>query len=69
MQISKKTLTRWDSLRDKGDNQKLAKILDMDVASVSRILSGKQETTSDLLLKIKDFFKEKKKLKKLIEAA
>lgn len=67
MQVSEKTLGKWRSVLEKGDNQTLAKDLDMTEESVSRILNGKQETTSDILLKIKDFYKRKKALQRQIE--
>lgn len=67
MQISKKALNNWRKNWERGDNQELAKILQMDEASVSRILNGKQETTSTVLLQIRGYFKKKRDLKKNLE--
>lgn len=67
MQISDKTLAKWRKVREKGDNQKIAEMCDLDEATVSRVLTGKQETDSENLLKMKDFFQKKLKIKEAIE--
>jgi plasmid maintenance system antidote protein VapI len=68
MQISGKILGKWQKLRTKGDNKKLAELLEINQSAVSRILNGKAETTDENIDKIANFFSSKKKRLKKIES-
>lgn len=67
MQASKKLIASWAKLRDWKDVNTLAGLTGKKPSTISRILSGKQETTSDVLLIIKAFYKERKAKVAIIE--
>ena len=62
MQISKRIINKWGSLRDHGDVKEIAQLIGKDRGTVSRILNGKQETTSDVFIKISNFYAIRKKV-------
>lgn len=67
MQISKKIINNWKSLKEQGDVNELAALCEKNPSTISRVLSGKQETTPDVLLKIKAFYSKRKSVVKKIE--
>jgi len=56
MKATKKQINAWKLRRKQGDNKALCNILDKQPATISRIMLGKQDTTSDLILKIDLYF-------------
>jgi plasmid maintenance system antidote protein VapI len=61
MKLSNKIINTWSELKEQGDVNALAKKTGKNQATVSRILSGKQETTPDTIQIIVDFFNARKK--------
>lgn len=59
MKATKKQINAWKLRRKQGDNKALCNILNKQPATLSRIMLGKQETTSDLLLKIDLYYSDK----------
>jgi hypothetical protein len=60
MQITKKIVNNWATLKERGDVKKIAKILRVEKETASRILSGNQTTSTKNLLKINEFFNKRK---------
>lgn len=56
MQIKKRLINKWKRLKDQGDVKNIAELLGMNEATVSRIMGGKQGTSSDTLLFISEYF-------------
>lgn len=67
MKISEEISKEWKESLEKGDSKTLAIKLKMDDSTISRIINGKQHTTSSNLLKIKAFIEKKKKMIAKIE--
>lgn len=66
MQKNAELLKEWKALKEWGDISAIAKLLGKDHSQASRILSGQQNPIVHDLIKIKDFYAERKKmLKKL----
>jgi DNA-binding Xre family transcriptional regulator len=71
MQVTDKIRKFWSDLNEKGDGIELARITGLDDTTISKILSGKKtEVSTDTVLKINSFYKERKqkvlKAKKII---
>jgi len=60
MQVKRKLINTWRRLKDKGDVAAIAEITNMNAATISRVINGKQETSSDLIMKISEFYAKKK---------
>lgn len=61
MQIPKKIINTWKSVKEQGDVNAIAKMTGKNQATISRVLSGKQQTTPDVIQKIVEFLKARKK--------
>lgn len=61
MQISKKIIKSWQHLKSRGDVNELKDLLKKDASTISRILSGKQESTPEMYTRISEFYTARKK--------
>jgi IS30 family transposase len=68
MQVKKRIINNWLTLKEKGDIEKIAKITGKQPSTISRVISGKQETTPDVVEQIVAYFKPRKKQISKIEA-
>lgn len=59
MQANKKLVARWRKLKERNDVKDLAALTNKQPSTISRVLAGKQSTTSDVLLIIRDFYKKR----------
>lgn len=63
MQVQKKYLSEWKKYTDNGDKVKLSKELGLSYPTIIKAFNGK--ASADLIVKIDEFFQnKKKKLKK-----
>lgn len=60
MQKLEEIILEWKILKEWGDVNKIAAILEIDQSQVSRILSGDQKPTTEQLVKICEFFQPRK---------
>lgn len=68
MKVTENLTKRWKAVKSRGDIGSLAVILKKDRSTVSRILSGTQETTADILIAIDEFYAKRITLLKKIKA-
>lgn len=61
MKLSNKQIENITILKQDGDNIKLANLLKKDVSTVSRIVTGKQDTTLHNIKAIVSFYIKRKK--------
>lgn len=62
MQVSKRIINKWASLKEHGDVDYLAGLTNKNSSTISRVLAGKQDTTPEVILIITEFYKKRKKL-------
>lgn len=67
MQVSKRIINKWASLKEWGDVEYLAGLTKKQPSTISRIMSGKQETTPEVIMTITEFYKKRKKIRQQIE--
>lgn len=68
MKASEALMTKWESLQEKGDVEKLAKKLELSKGNVSRILNGGESTIERILI-IDSFYSKKQKQIEKINAS
>ena len=61
MQVNRSVSNHWKSLMQRNDVNTLAELLKMSVATVSRIIHGKQNTSIETVEIINNYFKNRKK--------
>lgn len=66
MQIKKNTVNKWKRYKSRGDGKALAELTGLDMATISRVLNGKQEVSFKVVKMINDFFEVRKKELKAI---
>lgn len=64
MKASNKIIKKWQAVKEYGYVQELSKITGKSATTISRVVSGKQGTTPDVLIQIQTFLKEKEKVNK-----
>lgn len=60
MKVTKKMLAKWAPVTEKGDQSKIARKLKKHPSTISRIMTGKEDTTLNIIAKIDQFYEGKK---------
>lgn len=64
MKASNKIIKKWQAVKEYGYVQELSKITGKSATTISRVVSGKQGTTPEVLIQIQNFLNAKEKVNK-----